>query len=66
MRSKAFAILAAVTALSCAAAPVAAASTHHHSSPARTDQSRDARGVQHVDRSSDSRSDDGSADMFDR
>ena len=69
MRSRTIAVAGSIAALAFAATPVAAiaASTHHSgANAARTDVSRDIRGVAHVDRTPDKNSADRSADLRDR
>jgi hypothetical protein len=68
VRPRTIALAGSIAALSFAAAPVAQAATGH-SKPGvetRLDRSRDARGIQHVDRSRDTRSLDRSRDIRDR
>ena len=65
MRSRKFAILGSIAALTFAATPVAAvaATTHHSDAQAvRVDRSRDIRGVRHADRTPDRASADRSTD----
>jgi len=65
MISRKFAIAGSIAALAFAATPaaaVAATSQHASASTARVDNSRDVRGVRHVDRTPDKSSVDRSAD----
>jgi hypothetical protein len=69
MKSRTIAVIASLAALSVAATPVAAvAATSHHGAKieSRSDLSRDASGIKHVDRSPDGKQVDRSVDTRDR
>jgi Ni/Co efflux regulator RcnB len=64
LRSRTIAIAGSIAALTFAATPVAAlaATSHHGAQAARVDQSRDARGARHLDRTVDRSHSERSAD----